>query len=116
MFFTHISANPDILSQPSLIELFSRGTNFRRAFLSHLSIEEAIEKCLKTFVNKQEEQLLGVQGILCEWKAKVLVFVQKGTCCVSMFQASSQSSISVPSDYLDHSRVFNLLLLNPTWI
>jgi hypothetical protein len=55
MFFTHISVNPDILSHPSLIELFSRGTNFRRAFLSHLSIEEAIEKCLKTFVNKQEE-------------------------------------------------------------
>jgi hypothetical protein len=75
MFFTHISINPDILSHPSLIELFSRGTNFRRAFLSHLSIEEAIEKFLKTFVNKQEEQLLGVQGILCEWKAKVLVFV-----------------------------------------
>jgi hypothetical protein len=101
--FTHISANPDILSHPSLIELFSRGTNFRRAFLSHLSVEGAIEKCLRTFVNKQEEQLLGVQGILCEWEANVLVFVQKGTCCVSMFQSSSQSSISVPSDYLDHS-------------
>jgi hypothetical protein len=56
-----ISANLDILSRPSLIELFSRGTNFRIAFLSILSIEEAIG--LKKFVNKQAE-LLGVQGIL----------------------------------------------------
>jgi hypothetical protein len=39
----------------------SRGTNFRRALLSHLSVEEAIEKGLKKFVNKQEE-LLRVQG------------------------------------------------------
>jgi len=39
-----------------------------------LSIEEAIDKGLKKFVNKQEE-LLGVQGILNERKAKVLLFV-----------------------------------------
>jgi hypothetical protein len=38
-----------------------------------LSIEEAIDKGLKKFVNKQEE-LLG-EGILSEWKAKVLLFV-----------------------------------------
>jgi hypothetical protein len=54
-----ISANLNILSRPSLIELFSRGTKFRSGFLS---IEEAIDKGLKKFVNKQEE-LLGVQGI-----------------------------------------------------
>jgi hypothetical protein len=39
--------------------LFSRGTKFKRAFLSHLSIEEVIDKGLKFFVHKQEE-LLGV--------------------------------------------------------
>jgi len=43
-----------------------------------LSIEEAIDKGLKKFVNKQEE-LLGVQGILSEWRSKVLLFVQKRT-------------------------------------
>jgi hypothetical protein len=47
-----ITANLDILSIPSLIELLSRGTNFSRAFLCHLSIEEATEKGLKKFVNK----------------------------------------------------------------
>jgi hypothetical protein len=69
-----IFANLNILSRPSLIELFSRGTKFRSGFLSMLSIEEAIDKGLKKFVNKQEE-LLGVQGILSEWKAKVVLFV-----------------------------------------
>jgi hypothetical protein len=59
-----ISAN-FILSRPCLIELFCRGTKFKRAFLSILSIEEAIDKAFKKFVNKQEE-LLGVQGILSE--------------------------------------------------
>ncbi len=54
-----ISANLNSLSRPSLIELFSRGTKFRSGFLSMLSIEEAIDKGLKKFVNKQEE-LLGV--------------------------------------------------------
>jgi hypothetical protein len=39
-----------------------------------LSIEEAIDKGLKRFVNEQAE-LLGVQGISSEWKAKVLLFV-----------------------------------------
>jgi hypothetical protein len=67
-----ISANLDILSRSSLIELFL--SKFRRALLSHLSIEEAIEKSLRSFINKQEE-LLGVQGILSVWKAKVLLFV-----------------------------------------
>jgi len=69
-----ISANINILSRPNLIELFSIGTKFGRGFLSMLSIEKAIDKGLKKFVNKQEE-LLGVQGILSEWKAKVLLFV-----------------------------------------
>jgi hypothetical protein len=73
-----ISTNFNILSRPSLIELFPRGTKFRSGFLSILSIEEAIDKGFKKFVNKQEE-LLGVQGILSEWKAKVLLFVQKRT-------------------------------------
>ncbi len=73
-----ISANLDIPSRPSLIELFSRSTKFKSGFLSILSIEEAIDKGLKKFVNKQEE-FLGVQGILSEWKAKVLLFVQKRT-------------------------------------
>ncbi len=72
-----ISANLDILSRPSLIERISRSTKFSSS-LSYLSIEEAIEKGLKKFANKQEE-LLGVQGFLSEWKAKVLLFVQKRT-------------------------------------
>jgi hypothetical protein len=95
-----ISANLDILSRPSLIELFSRGTKFRIAFLSILSIEEAIDKGLKKFVNKQEE-LLGVQGILSEWKAKILLFVQKRTCASSVVQTSSDS-LFVPLGDLDH--------------
>jgi hypothetical protein len=94
-------ANLDILSRPSQIELFSRGTKFKRALLSHLSIEEAIEKGLKKFVNKQEE-LLGVQGILSEWKAKVLLFVQKRTCSFSVVQSSSNLFWSVPLGDLDH--------------
>jgi hypothetical protein len=43
-----------------------------------LCIEKAIDKGLKKFFNKKEE-LLGIQGILNEWKAKVLLFVQKRT-------------------------------------
>jgi hypothetical protein len=86
-----ISANLNILSRPSLIELFSRGTKFRSGFLSMLSIEEAIDKGLKKFVNKQEE-LLGVQGILSEWKAKVLLFVQKRTHASFVVQTSSDFS------------------------
>jgi hypothetical protein len=96
-----IPANLDILSRPSQVELFSRGTKFKRALLSHLSIEEAIEKGLKKFVNKQEE-LLGVQGILSEWKAKVLLFVQKRTCSFSVVQSSSNLFLSVPLGDLDH--------------
>jgi hypothetical protein len=47
-----ISANLNILSRPSLIELFSRGTKFRSAFLSMSSIEEAIDKGLLLTSNK----------------------------------------------------------------
>jgi hypothetical protein len=96
-----ISTNLNILSRPSLIELFSRGTKFKSGFLSMLSIEEAIDKGLKKFVNKQEE-LLGVQGILREWKAKVLLFVQKRTRASFVVQTSSDSSLSVPLRDMDH--------------
>jgi len=66
-----------------------------------LSIEEAIDKGLKKFVNKQEE-LLGVQGILSEWKAaKVLLFVQHRTRASFVVQTSSDSSLSVPLGDLD---------------
>jgi len=99
-----ISATLNILSRPGLIELFSRGTKFRSGFLSMLSIEEAIDKGLKKFVNKQEA-LLGVQGILNEWKAKVLLFVQKRTCASFVFPTSSDSSLSVPSGDLDHLKI-----------
>jgi hypothetical protein len=75
-----ISANLNILSRLGLIELFSRGTKFRSGFLSMLSIEEAIDKALKKFVNKQEE-LLGVQGILSQWKAKVLFVCTEEDSC-----------------------------------
>jgi hypothetical protein len=47
-----ISANLGILSMPSLIEFFSRGTNFRRSFLSDLSIGEAFKKGVNKFVNR----------------------------------------------------------------
>jgi hypothetical protein len=60
-----ISANLDILSRPNLIELFSRGTKFRRAFLSRLSFEEAIEKGLTKFVNKQEGLLQVPRDLEC---------------------------------------------------
>jgi len=95
-----ISANLNILSRPSLIEFFSRCTKFRSGFLPMLSIEEAIDKGLKKFVNKQEK-LLGVQGILSEWKAKVLLFVQKRTHASLVVQTSFDSSLSVPLGDLD---------------
>jgi len=69
-----------------------------------LSIEEAIDKSLKKFVNKQEE-LLGVQGILSEWKTKVLSFVQKRTCASFVVQTSSDSSLYVPLGDLDHLKI-----------
>jgi hypothetical protein len=69
-----------------------------------LSIEEAIDKGLKKFVNKQEE-LLGVQGILSEWKAKVLLFVQKRTRASFVVQTSADSSLSVPLGDLDHLKI-----------
>jgi len=96
-----ISASFNIISRPSLIELFSISPKFRRGFLSMFSIEEAIEKGLKMFVNKQEE-LLGVQWILSEWKAKVPLFVQERTHASSEVQTSSDSSLSVPLGDLDH--------------
>jgi hypothetical protein len=99
-----IFANLNILSRPSLIELFSRGTKFRSGFLSMLSIEEAIDKGLKKFVHKQEE-LLGVQGILSEWKAKVLLFVQKRTRASFVVRTSSDSSLSVPLGDMDHLKI-----------
>jgi hypothetical protein len=99
-----ISTNLNILSRPSLIELFSRGTKYRSGFLSMLSIEEAIDKGLKKFVNKQEE-LIGVQGILSEWKAKVLLFVQKRTRASLVVQTSFDSSLSVPLGNLDHLKI-----------
>jgi hypothetical protein len=105
-----ISTNLNTLSRPSLIELFSRGTKFRSGFLSMLSIEEAIEKGLKKFVNKQEE-LLGVQGILSEWKAKVLLFVQKRTRASFVVQTSSDSSLSVPLGDLDHLKTLQRSLV-----
>jgi hypothetical protein len=74
-----ISASFNIISRPSLIELFSIGTKFRRGFLSMFSIEEAIDKGLKTFVNKQEE-LLGFQGTLSDWKASSFVCAEEDSC------------------------------------
>jgi hypothetical protein len=69
------------------------------------SIEEAIDKGLKKFVNKQEE-LLGVQGILSERKAKVLLFVQKRTRASFVVQTSyDSSSLSVPLGDLDHLKI-----------
>ncbi len=74
------------------------------AIASHFFYEEAIDKGLKKFVNKQEA-LLGVQGILSEWKARVLLFVQKRTCASFMVQTSSDSSLSVPLGDLDHLKI-----------
>jgi len=75
-----------------------------------LSIEEAIDKGLKKFVNKQEE-LLGVQGILCEWKAKVLLFMQMRTRASFMVQTSSDSSLSAPLRDLDHLKTLQRSLV-----
>ncbi len=94
-----VCANLDILPRPSLIEHFSRGNKFWRAFFSHLSVEEVIEKCLKKFVNKLEE-LLRVQEIFSEWKANDLVLV------LSMLCSSSRSSLSVTSSKLDCLKSF----------
>jgi hypothetical protein len=69
-----------------------------------LSIEEAIDKGLKKFVDKQEE-LLGVQGILSEWKAKVLLFVRKRIHASFVVQTPSDSSLSVPLGDLDHLKI-----------
>jgi len=99
-----IYANLNILARPNLIELYSKGIKFRSGFLSLLSIEEAIDKGLKKFVNKQEN-LLGVQGILSEWKAKVLSFVQKRTRASFVVQTSFDFSLFVPLGDLDHLKI-----------
>jgi hypothetical protein len=75
-----------------------------------LSIEGATDKGLKKFVNKQEE-LLGVQGILSEWKAKVLLFVQKRTCASFVVQTSSDASLSVPLGDLDCLKILQQSLV-----
>jgi hypothetical protein len=69
--------------------------------LSTLSVEEAVDRGLKKFVNEQEEHL-GVPGILREWKAKVLLFVRKRTRVSFVVPTSSNSSLSVPLGDLDH--------------
>jgi hypothetical protein len=74
------------------------------------SIEETIDNGLKKFVNKQEE-LLGVQGILSEWKAKVLLFMQKRTRASFVVQTSSDSSLSVPLGDLDHLKTLQRSLV-----
>jgi hypothetical protein len=51
-------------------------------------------------------ELLGVQGILSEWKAKVLLFVQKRTRASLVVQTSSDSSLSIPLGDLDHLKIF----------
>ncbi len=99
-----ISTNLNILSRPSPIELFFVGTKFKSGFLSMLSIEEAIDKVLKKFVIKQEE-LLGVQGILNEWKAKVLLLVQKRTPASFVVQTFFDFSLFVPLGGLDHLKI-----------
>jgi hypothetical protein len=75
-----------------------------------LSIEEAIDEGLKKFVNKQEE-LLGVQVILSEWKAKVLLLVRKKTHAFFVVQTSSDSSLSVPLGNLDHLKILQRSLV-----
>ncbi len=52
------------------------------------------------------EKLLGVPGILSEWKAKLLLCVQKRTCCLSILHSSSQSSFSGPLVDLDQLKSF----------
>jgi hypothetical protein len=50
-----------------------------------------------------------VQGILREWKAKVLLFVQKRTRASFVVQTSSDSSLSVPLGHLDHLKIPTVL-------
>jgi hypothetical protein len=60
-----ISTNLNILSRPSLIELFSRGIKFRSGFLSMLSIEEAHLSALFTRVSQlQDENQVGFSSWL----------------------------------------------------
>jgi hypothetical protein len=75
-----------------------------------LSIEEAIDEGFKKFVNKQEE-LLRVPRILSEWKAKVLLFIQKWTRASFVVQTSFDSSSSISLGDLDHLKIFQWLLV-----
>jgi hypothetical protein len=60
-----ISTNLNILSRPSLIEFFSRGTKFRSGFLSMLSIEEAHLSVLFTRISQlQDENQVGFSSWL----------------------------------------------------
>jgi hypothetical protein len=60
-----ISTNLNVLSRPSLIELFSRGTKFRSGFLSMLSIKEAHLSALFTRVSQlQDENQVGFSSWL----------------------------------------------------
>jgi hypothetical protein len=72
-----------------------------------MSITETIENGVRKFVSKQEE-LLGLQGFLSKCKLKVLLFVQKRICCLSMLHSSSWSSLCVPSIDLDHLKIFHV--------
>ncbi len=72
-----------------------------------MSITETVENGVRKFVSKQEE-LLGLQGILSKYKFKVLLFVQKRICCLSMLHSSSRSSFCVPSIDLDHLKIFHV--------
>jgi hypothetical protein len=75
-----------------------------------LYIKEAIDEGLKKFVYKQNE-LLGVLGILREWKAKVLLFVYKKTCASFVVETSSNSSLSVPLGDLDRQKILQRSLV-----
>jgi len=78
--------------------------------LSIFSIEEAINKGFKKFFNKQEE-LLHIQGILNEWKAKVLLFLQKRIHASFVVQTSFYSSLSVPLGYMDQLKILQRSLV-----
>jgi len=78
----------DSLARPSLIEYVS--IEVLKGFFFWPSFGGSYWERFKKFVNKQEE-LLGVQGILSEWKTKVLVFCLEDllshhlTCLFSIF-------------------------------
>jgi hypothetical protein len=75
-----------------------------------LSIEKVVDEGFKKFVDKQKK-LLGVPWMLTEWKAKVLVFVQKRTCAYFLVQTSSDSFMSVPLGDLDRLKILQRSLV-----